>query len=124
MKQHDFIFKPGVWIGEGRMIFSSSPEPIRFYTKWHISPIEQDTIVCRQAVEMQGVEEHVKNAFRFYDLVESSFSVELDNELFGTLVGKGIIDPKIIAWEFRLTEEFEGFEVYELQENGELYGAR
>jgi hypothetical protein len=30
-----------------------------------------------------------------------------------------VIDAKTIAWEFRNNEEFQGFEVYELQENGD-----
>jgi hypothetical protein len=40
--------------------------------------------------------------------------------MLGSVQGKGIIDAKTIAWEFRGHPDFEGFEVYELQENGDF----
>lgn len=116
---HQFIFEPGIWIGEGRMIFTSSPEPIRFFTKWVIAPLDNQAIVCHQVVEMQGIEEHVKNNFRFCNMKGTQFEVQLENDLFGKLEGKGVVDQKTIAWEFRGTAEFEGFEVYELEETGD-----
>lgn len=119
MGTHEFIFSPGQWIGEGRVTFSSSPDHLRFYTKWTIDKEETGKIRCQQQVEMEGGEERVFNSFTFSNIEASSFILELSNELLGSVKGKGVIDPKTIAWEFRGNPEFEGFEVYELQENGD-----
>ena len=34
-----FLFEPGLWIGEGHVQFSSSPEQVKFYTRWKIPKI-------------------------------------------------------------------------------------
>lgn len=118
MAKHEFIFSPGQWIGEGRVTFSASPDHLRFYTKWLIDKAENGNIRCQQHVEMEGGEDRVFNTFVFSNVLSSSFVLELMNELLGSVKGKGVIDEKTIAWEFR-GGEFEGFEVYELQENGD-----
>jgi hypothetical protein len=120
MVEHEFIFKPGIWVGEGRVTFSASPEKVRFYTKWEIKNKKDKSIVCNQQVEMEGGESNVFNTFIFSEIQSNSFNVELSNELLGNVKGKGVIDAKTIAWEFRGHPEFEGFEVYELQDNGDL----
>lgn len=117
---HEFIFNPGIWVGEGKVTFSASPDLVRFYTKWTIENENQQAITCHQHVEMEGGESNVYNTFVFSQIKPQSFSVELVNELLGPVQGKGIIDSKTIAWEFRNHSEFEGFEVYELQENGDF----
>lgn len=118
-KQH-FIFNPGVWIGEGKITFSTSPENIHFYTKWIIEDFDKKIgYVCQQQVEMQGVNESVFNNLVFSDVTADAFIVTLENELMGTIFGKGIIDATTIAWEYRQGNDFEGFEVYELQDNGD-----
>lgn len=116
----EFIFKPGVWIGEGKITFSSSPEFVKFYTKWTMTEEHPGFIQATQTVEMEGVDEHVVNTFTFYDIGQEKFSVLLRNQLIGSLKGTGVIDPTTIAWEFRgVPDSFEGFEVYKLQENGD-----
>lgn len=120
MDKFDFIFKPGLWIGEGKVTFSASPETVRFYTKWTVEEEKNKMIACQQHVEMEGGESNVYNTFVFSNLLPNSFSVELTSEMLGTAQGKGIIDEKTIAWEFRGHPEFEGFEVYELQDNGDF----
>lgn len=120
MSQFDFIFKPGLWIGQGKVTFSASPETVRFYTKWTIEPEKNQQIVCHQHVEMEGGDSNVYNTFVFSNVLHNAFSIELTNELLGTVQGKGILDGKTLAWEFRGHPEFEGFEVYELQENGDF----
>lgn len=119
MTTHEFIFQPGNWIGEGKITFSASPERLRFYTKWIIEPMESGLILCRQQVEMEGREENLHNNFEISHLQPLQFSIKLNSELMGALEGKGLIDSKTIAWEFRGEQDFEGFEVYELQENGD-----
>lgn len=119
MQQHDFIFNPGNWIGEGRITFSASPEHVRFYTKWQIEQTANGLIQSQQLVEMEGSNEKMENFFQFSNVLPASFEVELTNDLLGTIRGKGVIEAKTIAWEFRSHANFEGFEVYELQENGD-----
>ena len=120
MIAHQFIFQPGHWIGEGRIVFSASPESIRFFTKWVLQPPEPTGISCTQEVEMQGSEPNMKNIFQFSNITPKDFLVELENDILGKVKGKGLIDPKTIAWEFHSQGEgLEGFEVYELQENGD-----
>lgn len=117
--KHAFILSSGVWIGEGKITFSTSPEVIHFYTKWTIKTNEKKETVCDQQVEMQGISDTVFNHLIFSDVSANSFKVILENELMGTVSGKGVIDSETIAWEYRSNPEFEGFEVYELQENGD-----
>lgn len=119
MDTHQFIFQPGQWIGEGRVTFSASPERLRFYTKWDIHGAVKGIIKGKQVVEMEGGDEHLFNHFIFSEVQPESFQIELTSDLLGTVRGKGIIEPKTIAWEFRGNPEFEGFEVYEIQENGD-----
>lgn len=119
MTQHDFIFQPGQWIGEGKITFSSSPEHLHFYTKWMIAPPTDHHIHCQQKVETQGSDDQVLNDFKVSDASASSFRIELKNEHVGKVVGQGVIDAKTIAWEFRGNNQIEGFEVYELQDNGD-----
>lgn len=123
MNQHKFIFTPGRWVGGGKITFSASYELIRFYTSWSIESEDEGKIFCRQRVEMQQINEMVNNYFSFYDISEYAFKVDLENELFGSVSGTGIIDGATIAWEFHGTSsqqnQFEGFEIYELQDDGD-----
>ncbi len=117
---HQFLFTPGVWIGEGRIVFSSSPELIRFYTKWVIDdPMDEKVLTSRQLVEIQGAQENILNNFTVTDANSERFKIKLENDLVGEINGTGVIDPKTVAWEFRGHESFEGFEVCELQDNGD-----
>lgn len=119
MTNHEFIFSPGQWIGEGKITFSTSPQHLRFYTKWVVEKKESGVIRCQQHVEMEGGEESVFNAFSFSHFTTNDFRLELTNDLLGSVKGKGVIDDKTLAWEFRGYNDFEGFEVYELQDNGD-----
>lgn len=116
---HEFIFQPGLWIGEGKISFSSSPDHLHFYTKWMIASETDGFIHCQQKVETRGVDDLVVNSFKLGKLTPSSFNIELKNELVGKVTGQGIIDSKTIAWEFRGNHQVEGFEVYEIQDNSD-----
>lgn len=117
---HLFLYTPGVWLGEGVVTFSASPEKVRFYTKWLINnEDEMHQIACEQKVELQGSDENILNDLVFFDITSSKFLVKLENVLFGKVTGKGIIDSKTIAWEYRSPDVMEGYEVYELQDNGD-----
>lgn len=120
MADHDFIFKPGLWVGEGKVTFSASPDRVRFYTKWTFESQIDHAMAWHQHVELEGGDSNVYNTFRFFNIQPDTFEVELSNELLGSVCGKGLIDQRTIAWEFRGNPEFEGFEVYERQENGDF----
>jgi hypothetical protein len=113
-----FIFQPGVWLGEGTIAFSSSPEKIRFFVKWNISKEDNQEILCKQQIEMQGVGEALFNHYRLFKIQGSSFSVELENAIAGIVPGTGLLTESQVAWEFSGHPLFEGFEVYNLSENG------
>lgn len=116
---HLFLLLPGFWVGEGEVAFSASPETVHYFTKWEIHPPSEGKIRCVQTVEMQGIKEHVTNKFTLSSVNREGFTILLENDMLDKIIGKGLIDPKKIAWEFRDHESFEGFEVYDLQENGE-----
>ncbi len=119
MNNHVFLFSPGIWIGEGKVTFSTSPEHIHFYTKWVISTQDEGVIKAHQEVEMRGGGDNVFNDFYFKNVTDKTFKVELENELLGKASGTGLLDSKRIAWDFRDHPDFEGFEVYELQDDGD-----
>ncbi len=119
--QHTFLFLPGSWIGEGDVTFSASPDKVHFFTKWEVKHGDDGLIRCQQTVEIRGVEEQVTNSFTISSLTEKGFHILLQNEMLREVSGKGFIDTLKLAWEFREEETFEGFEVYELQENGEYH---
>lgn len=121
MTRKDFIFTPSLWLGEGKISFSTSPEFLKFYTKWEIKEKTSHIMIATQVVEMQGMEEQIINVFTFKDILFDSFTVFLENNLVGIVAGKGIRDEHTIAWEFRNQSAFEGFEVYEQQENGDYF---
>lgn len=117
MTAHDFILKPSVWLGEGKIQLNMSEEELSFFTRWNIA--QKDTkgqIECLQEIQVKGMAEIMHNQFLFFDLAPGSFSLELDNPHLGKIVGKGVITDQVIAWEFRAPEMgFEGFEMYEKQ---------
>jgi hypothetical protein len=121
MPLQDFIFIPSYWLGEGKITFRTSSEFLKFYTKWEIFEEEPGVMQATQIVEMQGVKEQVINLFTFEDIKPDTFSVLLENNIVGKIAGKGLRNEKTIAWEFRGPIAFEGFEVYELQDNGDFF---
>ncbi|MCK4934971.1 MAG: hypothetical protein KAR79_05230 [Simkaniaceae bacterium] len=119
IKKHAFIFKPGVWLGEGKIKLSMVQEKLSFHTKWKIMP-QDDTgyIECLQEIHISGISDVMINQFILYDILQKDFCIELENQTMGKVVGKGLLNPQRIAWEFRLGHlGFEGFECYELQED-------
>jgi len=116
---HRFLFHEGRWIGEGKVTLSASPDVLRFYTCWNIKKKTKKGIKCLQEVEIQGSEPAMQNSFLLTDVKDNSFKIELNNDLLGSEKGKGIIDEKTIAWEFHGKESIEGFEVYELTDEGD-----
>jgi hypothetical protein len=118
---NEFIFETGTWLGEGKISFSASPEFIKFYTRWKIDKIDDNLIKAVQIVEMLGVPDQLVNNFTITAIKPHSFVITLENNVVEKITGKGLRDDKSIAWEFRGEKDFEGFEVYERQENGDFF---
>ena len=119
MGQHAFLLSPGVWLGEGKIVLSMVQEELSYVTKWSIMPPDgEGRIECLQEIQIKGVADVMHNQFSVFDLTSNLFQIELENQSLGRVGGKGLIDDKVIAWEFRLSEVgFEGFELYEKQKD-------
>jgi hypothetical protein len=119
MKNHSFIFSPGLWLGEGKITLNMVEEELFFGTKWSVQNTDfKGKIACAQEIQVQGLSEHMRNELSFYDFQTKSFNVEMENQNVGKIVGVGIYDDKVIGWEFRNNPNFEGYETYQLQEDG------
>ena len=120
---HEFILKPGIWLGEGIVKVSAVKEDLKFFTRWNIAPMgDPGQIECLQEIQIGGVSDIMLNQFSFYPIDSSAFKIELENQNLGVIVGEGVIKPQVIAWEFRMKElGFEGFEMYDLQEDGSYF---
>lgn len=120
MKEHEFIKKPNSWLGEGNITLNMVEEDLSFYIKWQVSePDPIGKIQAVQEIQIGGISENMKNELTFFDFTDKGFSVEMENFNIGRIVGKGVYDEKIIAWEFRNNDmNFEGFETYYLQDDG------
>lgn len=119
MELHEFILSKRIWIGEGRITFSTSPQHVKFYTKWEFSEKQPGIFQGLQQVEMLGVKEHVNNCYTFQSIKQKTFELILESEMMGIVKGTGIITQNTIAWELRRELTVHGFEVYERQENGD-----
>jgi hypothetical protein len=116
---HPFLLTPAVWLGQGKIKLSLAVEELVFFTRWSIA--EADTegkIVLIQEIQIKGLPEIMHNEFTLSNLSQGEFSIELENEAVGRVTGKGVINDKVIAWEFRVEDiGFEGFEIYEKQDD-------
>jgi len=117
----DFIFSQGIWLGEGKIAFSTSPEFLQFYMKLDISPQTDNLIKAIQTIQIQRIKEETINHFTFMEMTTENFNVMIENEIFGQVSGKGIIKEKMISWQFKGNPVFEGSETYKRLENGEFF---
>lgn len=117
---HLFIFTPGTWFGEGKITLSMVEEELPFSTSWTVQNKDfVGKISCAQEIQIQGLSENMRNELAFYDFQIKGFSVDMENQNVGRIVGNGVFDDKIIGWEFRNNDmNFEGFETYSLQSDG------
>lgn len=120
---HSFIFSPGSWYGEGRILLNMVEEELIFNTNWSV--LNRDfvgKVVCSQEIQIQGLSENMRNELTFYDFQSGKFSVDMENQNVGRIVGTGVFDEKVIAWEFRNNDmNFEGYETYTLQTDGSYH---
>lgn len=122
LKDHVLFFKPQIWLGQGKITFSMSDDVLPFYARWTVhEPEEEGEYVYIQEVEVEGMTDKMENRVRIYDFSDHKFCIEMENPLWGKAVGEGLIDHKVISWEFRRQSGFEGFEIYEVNDNGQYY---
>lgn len=116
---HLFIFSPGVWQGEGTISFSMAEDVFHFRTRWTVLPEEDQKIYFNQEIQIDHLEEKMRNHFCLWELSDSAFELVLENQVVGKVMGSGLITQESIAWEFRRKDqEFEGYEIYEMQRDG------
>lgn len=93
-------------------------DALDFIMRWKVEPNDDGEIVFRQEITIDDLGQKMNNQFRVSSLTSEAFQIALENQLVGKVCGKGVVDSKVIAWEFREPEqEFDGFEIYELQED-------
>lgn len=117
---HQLFQSPGHWLGKGTISFSEADESLTFYTRWTVADCGPNCKECNQEIEIEGFSEHMQNAYLVRPVNASSFAIELLNPVIGQVEGAGLIDQRVIAWEFRDLSSggFEGYETYELQQDG------
>ncbi len=118
--KHGFLFFPGKWTGEGKILLNMVEENLKFLADWSIAGKDlAGKVQCVQEIQIQGLSEGMRNEIVFFDFQPKTFSVEMENQNVGKVVGKGVFDEKNVAWEFRNNElNFEGFETYSLIKEG------
>ncbi len=119
-KLHPFLLTPSSWLGEGKIQLNMVEEELAFFTRWNVAHSNgSGQIECVQEIQVKGLTDIMVNNFLFYDMTPTSFSIDLENQALGKVVGKGVISENVIGWEFRVNEMgFEGFEFYERQPDG------
>ncbi len=120
MFNHGFILSPGTWSGEGKILLNMIEEELIFNTNWIVQQKDfSGKVQCIQEIQIQGLSENMRNELTFYDFQSKQFAVDMENQNIGRIAGSGLLDEKMIAWEFRNNEtNFEGYETYALQEDG------
>ena len=123
MFQHTFIFSPGTWIGEGKITLNMVEEELFFNTNWSVQIKDfGGKVACAQDIQIQGLSDVMRNELTFYNFEQKKFSIDMENQNVGRIVGTGIYDEKMIGWEFRSQDNsFEGFETYTLQPDGSYF---
>jgi hypothetical protein len=120
MFNHAFIFLPGAWHGEGKILLNMVEEELLFNTNWTVQNKDfSGKVASAQNIQIQGLSENMRNELTFYNFQAKTFSVDMENQNVGRIVGTGVYDDKMIAWEFRGNDmNFEGYETYNLQGDG------
>jgi hypothetical protein len=118
MTQHQFLLAPGSWLGQGKIQLNMVSEELTFFTRWNVENVDGDgRIETVQEIQVRGLSDIMHNEFMIYNVESGEFSIDLENQALGRITGKGLINDKVIAWEFRVEEiGFEGFELYEKQD--------
>ena len=115
---HIFIFDSGIWLGKGVIKLNVAKEALNFSMRWTIEKEKKSQIIALQEIEISGIADVIKNQFYFYNIKPNRFKIRLESQNLGEVVGDGVMKKNLLAWEFRRVDsEFEGYEVYNLQED-------
>ncbi len=115
---HIFIFDSGIWLGKGVIKLNVAKEALNFSMRWTIEKEKKSQIIALQEIEISGIADVIKNQFYFYNIKPNRFKIRLESQNLGEVVGDGVMKKNLLAWEFRRADsEFEGYEVYNLQED-------
>lgn len=119
MAQHQFLLTPGAWLGQGKIQLNMVAEELGFFTRWNVSsPDGEGKIECVQEIQVKGLSDVMHNDFLIHAMTNGEFTIDLENQALGKVTGKGLVNDKVIAWEFRVEDiGFEGFEFYEKQDD-------
>lgn len=112
---HAFLLEPGAWLGQGKIQLNMVAEELTFSTRWNIGLSDATgRIECLQEIQVKGLSDIMHNQFAMYNFTSGEFVIDLENQALGKIIGKGLVNDKVIAWEFRIEEMgFDGFEFYE-----------
>jgi hypothetical protein len=112
---HPFLAEKRKWQGEGEISFYNSDERVRFEGEWDVSKMSQSEglIEVGQVLELENLLDCLENRMQFFAFQGNAFQVIVENPVWGAITGVGIIDERLISWEFRQPKGYEGFEVYE-----------
>jgi hypothetical protein len=116
---HQFLLTSSSWLGQGKIQLNMVAEELAFFTRWNAENVDaHGRIECLQEIQVKGLSDIMHNEFLIYNLnTAGEFSIDLENPAVGKISGTGLINEKVIAWEFRVEEiGFEGFELYEKQD--------
>jgi hypothetical protein len=115
---HQFLMTPSSWLGQGKIQLNMVSEELAFFTRWNVDNVDGDgRIECLQEIQVKGLSDIMHNEFLIYNVANGEFAIDLENQALGKITGIGIVNEKVIAWEFRIEEiGFEGFEFYEKQD--------
>ncbi|MDF2576669.1 MAG: hypothetical protein K0S74_153 [Chlamydiales bacterium] len=117
---HPFLFKPGRWLGKGAIELSGIAEKLSFFTRWNVTKSKNGIISALQEIEIQGSSYKLDNQIELKFQTNSAFEITLNNKLLTNLIGKGMVDHEVIAWELKNPEQkVDGMEVYRLQADGQ-----
>lgn len=114
-----FILTPGIWLGEGKITLSTSPEELRFYTKWEIEQATPTSLKALQLVEIEGVKGQLINRFYIDEITADAFVIWLENEHIPLIQGAGSLTPTFLSWNFLAEDRLVGKESYQQQPNGD-----
>lgn len=117
MIEHPFFMSPGIWLGQGQIAIEEIEGSIVFYIRWQIFEEEKETIKCLQEIELAGSSEKSLNTYRFSEIQENKFTLNLESEAFGHIGGMGQYSSQNIIWSLK-GDAFEGMEQYELEVDG------
>lgn len=124
LKEH--LFSTSKWLGEGRLILNELDEDHSFYMRWRPLSIcdKENKIEAVQEIQSEDSADVMINKFTFYHTggPKNTFLIEVVNDIFGRIEGKGYVKDNFIGWEFKDTATgIEGFECYIKQAKEQYY---